>query len=169
LRIDNLQMDMTGVELLVANAHQQIQCVEDEVITPFINGHYLAQQDHRILEEALRDRVNNLELAKDQTDKKCESVQEVLTSWMVTFEVLETSVGSVTTRAQTLEDNQEWLASHSAAMTEMSRGIREFQEMVLDQATTIKLLQECVGELELSHGVLQARVIHIEVRTSMVA
>jgi hypothetical protein len=113
--------------------------------------------------------LDDLKLAKERTDKKCESVREVLTSWMVTFEALETSVGSVTAQAQTLEDNQEWLASHSAAMTEMSNGIREFQEMVLDQATTIRLLQERVGELELGHGVLRARVINIEVRMSIVA
>jgi hypothetical protein len=88
---------------------------------------------------------------------------------MVTFEVLETSVGSVAARAQMLEDNQEWLVSHLAAMTEMSRGIWEFQELVVDQATTIRLLQECVRELELGHGVLWAHVINIEVRRSMVA
>jgi hypothetical protein len=31
IRINNLQMDMTGVELSVANAHHQVQHVEDEV------------------------------------------------------------------------------------------------------------------------------------------
>jgi hypothetical protein len=35
-RIDNLQMDMTSVELLVVNAHQQVQCVEDEVVVPLL-------------------------------------------------------------------------------------------------------------------------------------
>jgi hypothetical protein len=42
LRIDNLQMDMTGVELSVANAHCQVQRMEDEVLKPFMEGGYLA-------------------------------------------------------------------------------------------------------------------------------
>jgi hypothetical protein len=111
-----------------------------------------------------QERLNNLELVRDITEEKCSSVQDVLMSWMQTFEALEVGVGSSTMQIQTLEDNREWLVSHSEAMTEMSRGIREFQELVLDQATTIKLLQECVGELELGHGVLRAHVLHIEVR-----
>ena len=32
MRIDNLQMDMTGVELSVANAHLQVQRLEDDVV-----------------------------------------------------------------------------------------------------------------------------------------
>jgi hypothetical protein len=32
MRVDNLQMDMTGVELSVANAHHQIQRVKDDVV-----------------------------------------------------------------------------------------------------------------------------------------
>jgi hypothetical protein len=74
LRIDNLQMDMTGVELLVANAHRQVQRMEDKVLKPFMEGGYLARQDCRVLEEAFRARIDDLELAKDQTNEKCESV-----------------------------------------------------------------------------------------------
>jgi hypothetical protein len=50
MRVDNLQMDMSGVELSVANAHRQIQRVEDKVLKPFMEGGYLAREDCRILE-----------------------------------------------------------------------------------------------------------------------
>jgi chromosome segregation ATPase len=152
-------MDMTGVELSVANAHRQVQRVEDEVLKPFMEGGYLAQEDCRILEEAFCARIEDLELAKERTDTKCESIREVLTSWMVTFEALETSVGSVATRIQDMEDH----------LVDRSKELQDFSELVLDQAATIRLLQERVGELELGHGVLRARVINIEVKTSMVA
>jgi hypothetical protein len=180
LRIDNLQMDMTSVELSVANAHHQVQHVEDEVVTPlsqkvsnmyqdfFMSGGAMESRFDSLLEEH-HERLNSVELVNRIAAEKCDSVWDVLTSWMVTFEALETSVGSVAARAQTLEDNQEWLASHSAAMTDMSRNIRDLYELSTDQAATIKLLQERVGELELGHGVLRAHVIHIEVRMSMVA
>jgi chromosome segregation ATPase len=152
-------MDMTGVELSVANTHRQVQRMEDEVLKPFMEGGYLAREDCRILEEVFRARIEDLELVKERTDTKCESVQEVLTSWMVTFEALETSVGSVATRIQDMEDH----------LVDRSKELRDFSELVLDQAATIRLLQERVGELELGHGVLQARMINIEVKTSMVA
>jgi hypothetical protein len=38
MRVDNLQMDMSGVELSVANAHCQVQRVEDEVVAPLTGG-----------------------------------------------------------------------------------------------------------------------------------
>ena len=54
-------------------------------------------------------------------------------------------------------------------MTEMSKNIWDLYELSTNQAATIKLLQEHVGELELGHGVLWAQVINIKVRTLMVA
>jgi hypothetical protein len=45
-------------------------------------------------------RIDDLELVKERTDAKCDSVQEVLTSWMVTFKALETSVGDAVARVQ---------------------------------------------------------------------
>jgi hypothetical protein len=111
------------------------------------------------LEEAFRVRIDDLELVKERTDARCDNVQEVLTSWMVTFKVLETSVSDAAARVQHMEDH---LVTRSKELLEMS-------EIAIDQATTIWLLQECVGELELGHGVLRACVINIEVRTSMVA
>jgi hypothetical protein len=107
MEVDNLKMDMSGVELSVANAHRQIQRVEDEVVATlnkkvsdmyqdfFTSGGAMESRFDGTLEEH-HDRLNAVELAKERTDKKCESVREVLTSWMVTFEALETSVGSVT-------------------------------------------------------------------------
>ena len=59
MRIDNLQMDMTGVELSVANAHLQVQRIEDDVLKPYIVHMDKAQEDHRILEEDLRCRVEH--------------------------------------------------------------------------------------------------------------
>ena len=106
-RINDLQMDMTGVEMLVANAHHQVQHVEDEILAPFMAGQYAAQQHHCILEEALRDRADNLKLVRDRVEEKCLSVQDVLMSWMVTFEALETNIGFTSGRVQMLEDNQE--------------------------------------------------------------
>ena len=41
-RINNLQMDMTSVELLLVNAHRQVQHVEDKVLKLFMEGGYLA-------------------------------------------------------------------------------------------------------------------------------
>ena len=74
-----------------------------------------------------------------------------------------TGIGSNVECIKQLEEGLDWLASHSNVMTEMLKSIREFSELVLDQATIIRLLQEQVRELELGHGVLWARVIHIEV------
>jgi chromosome segregation ATPase len=112
-----------------------------------------AQEDHRVLEEALRARVDSLELEKDRVEANCANVREVLTSWMVTFEVLETSIGDAAARVQHMEDH---LVTRSKELLEMS-------ETIIDQAATIRLLQGHIGELELGHGVLRARVINIEV------
>jgi chromosome segregation ATPase len=152
-------MDMTGVELLVANAHRQVQRVEDEVIREMKDHMEDYKNKNYVWSGSVTSRLDDLELAKERTNEKCESIQEVLTSWMVTFEALEMSMGSISTRIQAMEDH----------LVDRSRSLREFTELVLDQAATIRLLQERVRELELSHGVLRARVINIEVRRSMVA
>jgi chromosome segregation ATPase len=159
-RVDNLQMDMSGVELSVANAHQQIQRVEDEVIKEM--------KDHMEDYEAktctwggvLQGRVDDLELAKGRTDEKCESIREVLTSWMVTFEALEQSIGRTAEDVKVIE---EWLEPNSRCVAETQEQIKELSDLVKDQASTIRLLQDRVGELELGHGVLRTRVANIEV------
>jgi hypothetical protein len=98
-------------------------------------------------------------LAKERTDTRCENVREVLTSWMVTFQVLETSMSDAAARVQHMEDH----------LVTRSKELLEMLETAIDQAAIIHLLQERVGELELGHGVLRARMINIEVRMSMVA
>jgi hypothetical protein len=78
---------------------------------------------------------------------------------MITFKALETSVGDASTQVQAMEDH----------LIERSKSLMELNNLVQDQATTIRLLQQCVGELELGHRVLRDRVINIEVRMLMVA
>ena len=57
MRIDNLQMDMTGVELSVANAHLQVQRLEEDVIEPLVAKMDRAPEGHRIVEANLDRRV----------------------------------------------------------------------------------------------------------------
>jgi hypothetical protein len=158
MRVDNLQMDMSGVELSVVNAHRQIQRVEDNVLELFMEGGYQARVDCRILEETFCTKIDDLEFAKEKTDERCENIWEVLTSWMVTFEALETSVSDAAARVLHMEDH----------LVTRSKELLEMLETAIDQAATIRLLRDRIGELELGHGVLRARVINIKVR-SMVA
>jgi hypothetical protein len=86
---------------------------------------------------------------------------------MVTFETLEGNVGKcfdntnlVSDRVKDLED---WLEPNSRSIVEAQVEIEKLTDLVKDQASAIRLLQDRVGELELGHGVLRARVINIEV------
>jgi hypothetical protein len=83
-----------------------------------------------------------------------------VTSWMVTFEALEGSIGKTAEDVKVIED---WLVPNSCSVIETQEQIASLAELVKDQASTIRLLQGRVGELELGHGVLRARVINIEV------
>jgi hypothetical protein len=169
--VDNLKMDMSGVELLVANAHQQIQRMEDEVVAAldkrvsdmyhefFTSGGAMESRFDGTLEEH-HDRLNAVELGNARAAEKCDSVREVLTSWMVTFEALEGSIGKTAEDVKVIED---WLVPNSRSVIETQEQIASLAELVKDQASTIRLLQGRVGELELGHGVLRARVVNIEV------
>jgi hypothetical protein len=171
MEVDNLKMDMSSVELSVANAHRQVQRVEDEVVVPlakkvsdmyqdfFTSGGAMESRFDGTLEEH-HDRLNAVELGNARASEKCDSVREVLTSWMVTFEALETSVGRTAKDVKVIED---WLKPNSRSIVEAQERIVEMSDLVKDQASTIRLLQDRVGELELGHGVLRARVINIEV------
>jgi archaellum component FlaC len=178
MEVDNLKMDMSGVELSVANAHQQIQRVEDEVVVPlakkvsdmyqdfFTSGGAMESRFDGTLEEH-HERLNVVEQGNARAAEKCDSVREVLTSWMMTFEALEGNVGKcfantnlVSDRVKDLED---WLEPNSRSIIEAHEQIASLADLVKDQASTIRLLQDRVGELELGHGVLRARVINIEV------
>jgi hypothetical protein len=170
MRVDNLQMDMTGVELSVANAHRQVQRMENEVVAPLLQKVSDMYQDFFTSSGAMEsrfdglldehhERLNAVELGNGIAAEKCDSVQDVLMSWMVTFEALETSVADAVARVQHMEDH----------LVTRSKELLEISEVAIDQAATIRLLQERVGELELGHGVLRACVINIEVRMLMVA
>jgi hypothetical protein len=106
------------------------------------------------------ERLHFLEQGKEVTDGKCDDVREVLTSWMVTFETLEGSIGKTTKDVKVIED---WLEPNSCSIVEAQVEIEKLTDLVKDQASAIHLLQDRVGELELGHGVLRARVINIEV------
>jgi hypothetical protein len=87
---------------------------------------------------------------------------------MVTFETLEGNVGKCFTNTNLVSDRvkdlEDWLEPNSRSIVEaqVSRS-RSLTDLVKDQVSTIRLLQDRVGELELGHGVLRARVINIEV------
>jgi hypothetical protein len=153
-------MTMSGVELSVANAHLQIQRVEDEVIKGMKD-----QQEEEGLKDyvwrgGVNERLDFLEQGKEVTDGKCDDVREVLSSWMVTFEALEGSIGKTAEDVKVIED---WLEPNSRSIVEAQVEIGKLTDLVRDQASAIRLLQDRVGELELGHGVLRARVINIEV------
>ena len=105
MRVDNLQMDMTGVELSVANAHLQVQCLEDDVLRPYMDDRYRAEENHWIFEEDLRSRVDRLELERDRVDANCSTTREVLSSWMTSFEALEKSIADEASRVYAMEDH----------------------------------------------------------------
>jgi hypothetical protein len=160
MEVDNLKMDMSGVELSVANAHLQVQRVEDEVIKDMKDQLEEEGRKDYVWRGGVTERLNFLEQGKEVTDGKCDDVREVLTSWMVTFEALEGSIGRTAEDVKVIED---WLEPNSRSIVEAQEQIASLTELVKDQASTIRLLQGRVGELELGHGVLWARVINIEV------
>jgi hypothetical protein len=160
MEVDNLKMDMSGVELSVANAHLQIQRVEDEVIKDMKDQLEEEGRKDYVWRGGVTERLNFLEQGKETTDSKCDDVREVLTSWMVTFEALEGSIGKTAEDVKVIED---WLEPNSRLIVEAQVEIEKLADLVKDQASVIRLLQDRVGELELGHGVLRARVINIEV------
>jgi hypothetical protein len=160
MEVDNLKMDMSGVELSVANAHRQVQRVEDEVIKDMKDQLEEEGRKDYVWRGGVTERLNFLEQGKEVTDGKCDDVREVLASWMVTFEALEGSIGRTAEDVKVIED---WLEPNSRSIVEAQEQIASLTELVKDQASTIRLLQGRVGELELGHGVLWARVINIEV------
>ena len=173
MRIDNLQMDMTGVELSVANAHLQVQRLEDDVLKPYMDDRYRAEENHRILEEDLRSRVDRLELERDRVEANCATTREVLSSWMTSFEALEKSIADESSRVVAMEDH---LTERSMDLHNFGKEFEEkmalvarMQERMDSQDATIMALKDRVGELELGRRLLRDRIIAIEVRRSMVA
>ena len=166
-------MDMTSVELSVANAHLQVQRIEDDVLKPYIVEMGKAHEDHRILEEDLRRRVDSLKLEKDRVEANCATVREVLSSWMVSFEALEKSIADESTQVVAMEDH---LTERSMDLHNFGKKFEEkmalverMQERMDSQDAIILALKDRVGELELGCRLLRDRIIAIEVRRSMVA
>jgi hypothetical protein len=146
--------------LSVANAHLQIQRVEDEVIKEMKVHMEDEERKSYVWGGGVTERLNFLEQGKERTDPKCDDVREVLTSWMVTFKALEGNIGRTAEDAKAIED---WLEPNSCSIIDAQVEIEKLTDLVKHQVSAIRLLQDRVGELELGHGVLRARVINIEV------
>ena len=167
MRIDNLQMDMTGVELSVANAHLQVQRLEDDVIKEM--------KDHMEDYEAkmysyngiIRGRVDSLELERERMEANCTTTREVLSSWMVSFEALEKSIADEASRVYAMEDHLEKrsmdLHNFGKEFEEKMALVEKMQERMDSQDATIMALKDRVGELELGRRLLRDRIIAIEV------
>ena len=183
-RLDDIWMDVQGVELSVANTHHQIHRVEDEVIKKLSNQVTAHYRDFFTLGGAMEsrfdgildhhhERLNLVELVSGIVAEKCDNVREVLTSWMATFKVLELSVGDATTRVIAMEDH---LLERSQSLVELDTQVQDQSSMIQllkeqmdSQEATITALRDHVGELELDHHLLHDRIIAIKVRRSMVA
>ena len=168
MRIDNLQMDMTGVELSVANAHLQVQRLEEDVIEPLVIKMDRAQEGHRIVEANLDRRVEAIELGQTRVEANCVTTREVLSSWMTSFEALEKSIADEASRVYAMEDHLEKrsmdLHNFGKEFEEKMALVERMQERMDSQDATIMALKDRVGELELGRRLLRDRIIAIEVR-----
>ena len=171
MRIDNLQMDMTGVELSVANAHLQVQRVEEETQEELreMKHHFEESEARQYLHGGgITARLDSLELERTRVEANCATVREVLSSWMVSFEALEKSIADESTRVVAMEDH---LAERSMDLHNFGKKFEEkmalverMQEWMDSQDVTIMALKDRVGELELGRHLLRDRIIAIEVR-----
>ena len=137
--INNLFMDVSGVELSVANAHHQIQHVKDKVIKELSNkvtAHY-----HNFFTSggAMESKFNGR---------------------------MEEHFGDLLHFVNNKEDNTE---AFNDVVNTQALAIVDLTEWVDAQAVTITALKDWVGELELGHCLLCDRIIAIKVRMSMVA
>jgi hypothetical protein len=146
--------------------------VEDEVIKELsekVNVMYRDFEESRLdgVLEGHHERLSVVEQASAIAAEKCDSVREVLTSWMMTFEALEGNVakafGNTNVTFDRIKDIEDWLMPNSKMVVETQEQIAGLSELVKDQASTIRLLQGRIGDLELGHRLLRDRVIHIEV------
>ena len=173
MQIDNLQMDMTGVELSVANAHLQIQRLENDVIKEMKDHMEDYEAKMYAYNGIIRGRVDSLELEKGRVEANCATTREVLSSWMVTFETLEKNIADEASRVYAMEDHLEKrsmdLHLFGKEFEEKMALVERMQERMDSQDATIMALKDRVGELELGRRLLRDRIIAIEVRRSMVA
>ena len=168
MRIDNLQMDMTGVELSVANAHLQVQRLEDDVIKGMMDCIEDSENGIQTWRGIFSHKVDSLELERDRVEANCATTREVLSSWIDTFEALVKSIADESTRVVAMEDH---LTERSMDLHNFSKKFEEkmalverMQERMDLQDATIMALKDRVGELELGRRLLRDRIIAIEVR-----
>ena len=90
-------MDMTGVELLVANTHLQVQHLEDDVIQGLKERIETSEDGIQTWRGIFSRKVDSLELERDRVEANCATTREVLSSWMVSFEALEKSIADEST------------------------------------------------------------------------
>ena len=173
MRIDNLQMDMTGVELSVVNAHLQVQRLEDDVIKELRDRVESSESGIMTWRGIFSNKVDRLELERDRVEANCETTREVLSSWMVSFKALEKSIADESSQVVAMEDH---LTERSMDLHNFAKKFEEkmalvdrMQERMDSQDVTIMALKDRVGELELGRRLLRDRIIAIEVRRSMVA
>ena len=173
MRIDNLQMDMTGVELSVANAHLQVQRLEDNVIKGLKEHIETSEDGIQTWRGIFSRKVDSLELERDRVEANCATTREVLSSWMVSFEALEKSIADESTQVVAMEDHlterSQDLYNFTKKFEEKMALVEKMQEQMDSQDATIMALKDRVGELELGRRLLRDRIIAIEVRRSMVA
>ena len=168
MRINNLQMDMTGVELSVANAHLQVQHLEEDVIKEMKDHMENSEARIQTWRGIYSGKVDRLELERDRVEANCATTREVLSSWMVSFEALEKSIADESTRVVAMEDH---LTERSMDLYNFAKKFEEkmalvdrMQERMDSQDATILALKDRVGELELGRRLLRDRIIAIEVR-----
>ena len=168
MRIDNLQMDMTGVELSVANAHLQVQRLEDDVIKELRERIESSESGIMTWRGIFSRKVDALELERDRVEANCATTREVLSSWMVSFEALEKSIADEASRVYAMEDHLEKrsmdLHNFGKEFEEKMSLVERMQERMDSQDATIMALKDRVGELELGRRLLRDRIIAIEVR-----
>ena len=168
MRIDNLQMDMTGVELSVANAHLQVQRLEEDVIQGLKERIETSEDGMMTWRGIFSRKVDALELERDRVDANCATTREVLSSWMTSFEALEKSIADEASRVFAMEDHlterSQDLHNFAKKFEEKMELVDRMQERMDSQDATIMALKDRVGELELGRRLLRDRIIAIEVR-----
>ena len=144
---------MTSVELSVANAHHQIQRVEDEVVKPLSEKVTAMYHDFFMFGGAMESWLEGM----------CINTKEALVKVLESYWILDIRIKNNTEQIIRLDNNQGWLESWEKGMNELVGEVWSLQDIVKDQSSTISLLWDHVRELELGHRLLHNRIIAIKV------
>ena len=106
---------------------------------------------------------------ESQLEGMCITNMEKMMKFLDTYIILDLGIAKNTEQIVRLDNNQGWLKQWEKGMSKLVGEVWSLQDTVKDQASTISILWDHVGELELGHHLLCDRIIAIEVRTSMVA